>query len=209
MRAVVVLLLAALGAGLAFTACGGGDDSGGATSPAGGTAASGATTAPSKAAASTTSGGSTGSTAKLPTDGCALLTLDEAKKLSASMTAGKPGGPSSGQNQSVSCRWEWVDTTKTVAFGTLTVEVQTLPASVTAAAIKPALQAELRDAKENGSEVTGVGDYSIYTSVIAANGEAKGLVKGLLVIVEYSGADARTQKDNVIALFKLVAGRLQ
>jgi hypothetical protein len=208
MRAKLFLAVTVIIGAIALAACGDGGDSGGATAPAGGTAASGATAAPSKAA-SATGGGSTGATAKLPADGCALLTLDEAKKLSASMTAGKPGGASSGQNQAVSCSWEWVDTTKTVAFGTLNVEVQTLPASVTAAAIKPSLQAELRDAKENGSEVTGVGDYSIYTSVIAANAEAKGLVRGLLVVVGYSSADARTQKDNVIALFKLVAGRLQ
>jgi hypothetical protein len=188
-----------------LVACGGDDDSGDATAPA----ASGSTAAPGKAAVSPTSGGSTSAAAKLPTDGCALLTLAEAKQLSALMTAGKPGGPASGPNQAVSCRWEWEDLTKGISFGTLNVEVQTLPAGESAASIKPFLQAELRDAKENGAEISGAGDYAIYSSTIPANAETKGVVKGLLVVVDYSRADARAQKEAIIALFKLVANRIQ
>ena len=89
------------------------------------------------------------------------------------------------------------------------MQVMTLPAGVTPASVKPSFQAELRDAKENGAEIAGVGDYSIYTSIIPANAEGKGVVKGLLLTVEYAAGDARPQKDTVITLFKSVAAKIQ
>ena len=126
MQPKLFFALTAIMAAMAFASCSG-DDSTSPTAASSGAAASGVTSAASKAAAPTTGGGSSGGgAAQVPADGCALLSLDEAKKLSPAMAAGKPGGPSSGPIKGVSCSWEWQDTTKAISFGTLTVQVQTL-----------------------------------------------------------------------------------
>ena len=208
MQPKLFFALTAIMAAMAFASCSG-DDSTSPTAASSGAAASGVTSAASKAAAPTTGGGSSGGgAAQVPADGCALLSLDEAKKLSPAMAAGKPGAEL------------WANQGSFMQLGVAGHDKGDLlrdahrpgadvAAGVTSAAVKPSFQAELRDAKENGSEITGVGEYAIYISVIPANGEAKGIVKGLLVIVEYAAGDARPQKDTVIALFKSVAAKIQ
>lgn len=176
-----------------------GDDNGGKSTAAPKDTAAASTSAPGAASPASTAKPATG--AKVPADACALLTIDEVRKVSATAGEGKKMTPPAGPGQSlVSCRWEWPE-----GISTLDVTVMTLPAGVTADFVKISFQAEV---KSGGREVSGIGDYAISTSVIAADTEVKALVKGLLLIVDLNGLGAREKQELVIAVARAAAGRI-
>lgn len=186
-------------------ACGGGDDKGNAPAtgaPAGTTKAPGATTPGVQPT-------SAGASAKLPANVCALLTPAEVQTLAPSLKVpeGKPTSSAQGI-QSVSCSYEWQDPTLSAGFQTFDVKVYQFPPGVNAAAVKLGWQVEAKDAKENGTELSGIGDFAIYISVINGAGEGRAIVKGVLLEVEFLGNGARAQKDKVVALLKAAASRI-
>lgn len=60
----------------------------------------------------------------------------------------------------------------------------------------------------NAAVIAAVGDAAIYQSNAPIRVVTTALVKGNVLIVTFQSADARTKKDQVIALLKAAAGRL-
>lgn len=180
----------------AAAACGGGSSKSATNTPAagGGTPRSAASVAtPAKPASQPSS--------KAPASACALLTASESESLGLAGEGRVVSGPN-GPVKEVQCRWD------SSGLDTLNLTVSELPPGPGAASVKASLQAEARDAGENGSEVSGIGDFAVWTSVIAPNGDVKAIVKGLLLDLEFSGTGARDKKDAIIALARAAAGRL-
>lgn len=199
-----VLLLTAC-AGLALAACGGSDSKGAANTPAAAGSTAAATAAATKASASTpaaTQSAATqkpATTSKVPADACALLTLDQVHQLAPTAGEGKVSPQQGAPGQSiVACRWEWPE-----GNGSLDLTIYTLPAGAGEDVVKSSLRTS---AKKNGSELSGIGDFAIVTSVVKFDVEVQALVHGLLLTIRLNVTGAPDQQDKLIALAKIVAG---
>lgn len=85
--------------------------------------------------------------------------------------------------------------------------VAALPFS--AANSKLIFAASAKDLKENGSEVSGIGEYATLTSSTDTEATVNVIVKGLWLRVDLKGPNARAQKEKAVALAKAVVGRIQ
>jgi len=189
---------------VALVGCSGDDDK--AATSTGAPAATGAAPSEATKAGGPTSPGApavAAGSAKLPSDACALLTLQEVQTVAPSATKGEGKTEKNGAISSVNCYWAPTGSD----LNSVNVTVTTLPASRDQ--VKLSLQVEARDQKENGAEVAGLGDFAVFVSSINADAEVKGIVKGLFLSVDLNGIGARGQKEKVIALAKAAAGRIQ
>lgn len=199
------LLLTAC-AGLALAACGGSDNKSAANTPAaaGTPAATAAVTKASASAPAATQPAVTqkpATTSKVPADACALLTLDQVHQLAPTAGAGAVSPQQGAPGQSIAgCHWAWPE-----GNGSLDLTVSTLPAGAPEDVVKSSLQIS---AKKDGSELSGIGDFAIVTSVVKIAVEVQALVHGLLLTINLNVTGARDQQDKLIALAKIAAGGL-
>jgi hypothetical protein len=194
MRVHVFVVVLAVACTLTIAACGDDSTSGTASNAPGSSGPT--TTGPTKAGGVTVTAGS----AKLPADPCALLTLPEVQTVAPS--AAKGVATTSG---TISANCYWGATGQDT--NSVTVSVLILP-SGTAAQAKLGLQAQAKDPKVNGAEISGVGDFAVFTSTVTVDAEGQALLNGVLVNVTLNGTNARGQKDKVVALLKDVVGRM-
>jgi len=200
MKRVIVLAVVAGAAAMAVACGGGGNSGGGANTPASSaTKAPAATSAPTKAATSS-SGTSSG---KVPGDVCSLVTSDELAQIAAGAGQGEAQTQTTAQVTSTSCYWKFGD-----GLLSLTVTVTTLPSDTPADVLKTSLQAEAKDAGQNGRELSGIGDFAIYTSTSGIVGDVRVLLKGLLLDLNLNGPGARGLGDKLVPLAKAAAGRI-
>lgn len=200
MKLAFTLLLAVCAAATVSWACGGDSTASSTSTPKSDSVSPTSVPANASTSASPTSGGGSASTAKLPADACALLTADDVHKLAPTAGEGKnTSKASAGSLPGVSCRWEWAE-----GISSLDVTVSSLPAG-SAGTFKTSLQAEV---KSPGRELSGMGDFAIVKSSIAADVTVRVLIKGLLVDVDLNGLGARDKMELVVALAKAAIARL-
>jgi hypothetical protein len=203
------LLLTAC-AGLALAACGGSDSKSTANTPAAAGSTPAVTAAATKASTSApvaTQPAATqkpATTSKVPADACALVTLDQVHQLAPTAGEGKVSPQQGGPGQTVvACRWEWPE-----GIGSLDVKISTLPVGggITADDVKAGLRATVADGKENGRELSGIGDVAIFRSPIKADANVQAVVNGLMLDIDLNVLGARDSADKLIAFAKVVAG---
>lgn len=204
MKRLFVLAVIA-GAAAMVAACGGGGGNnnagGGANTqpPSSATKAPLATSAPTKAA--TTPSGTSGG--QVPADVCALLTSDELAQIAAGAGQGQARSETAQQVTTKSCYWLFGD-----GLLSLTLSVTTIPPGTPPNVMKTSLQSSLQDAGANGRELSGLGDYAIYTSIVNIEGRVQVLLKGLLLDLTLNGTGARGLGDKLIPVAKAAAGRI-
>jgi hypothetical protein len=201
------LLLTAC-AGLALAACGGSSSKSATNTPAAAGSTPAATAAATKASASTpaaTQPAATqkpATTSKVPADACALVTLDQVHQLAPTAGEGQASPQLVAPGQSiVACRWEWPE-----GVGSLDVKISTIPAGISEAELKAGLQTTAKDGKENGRELSGIGDVAIFTSAINADAKVQAVVHGVMLDIDLNVLGARDQQEKLITLAKIVAG---
>ncbi len=74
--------------------------------------------------------------------------------------------------------------------------------------VKEGLLAEATKPGATATVIPGVGDAAIFDSNAPIRASTTALVKGSMLQVNLEGPDARTKKNQVIALLKAAAGRL-
>jgi len=185
---------------IAAIACGGDSSEPDSTTPSG---SSKTTPAPSQSQAGPTAlpDGS-----KLPSAPCDLFPPAELQKIAPMVTTGRTATDTASTTPTASCYYEWVDASGTPASLEITVAV--IPGGSTLDQVRTSWQTSVRDAKENGAELSGIGDFAVFISPIAADAEGRALVKGLTVSVELMTLGARAKKDQVVSILKSVVGKL-
>lgn len=200
MKSAWIFACVALCAGTLLTACGDDDSDGDDASP------------PDTVPATADSGGATPASTnlatvkpdtggKVPSDVCSLVSPADLKALAPTAADGKHGSETGAPGQVIgTCHWEWAD-----GIGSLDLRVMTLPAGTTPELVKQSLKAEV---KPPGKELSGIGEFAIFTSAINADAEVRFLAKGMLVVIDLSVLGARDKQDLLIALARGVAGKL-
>jgi hypothetical protein len=151
--------------------------------------------------------------AALPKDPCALLKPAEVQALApnAKIGAGVASTVSAVLN-SFACEYKWGSGGNAVS-GLYTLQVIVSDLSKTFPGMEPGTIREglLLEAGKPGATATvipGVGNGAIFDSNAPIRASTTALVKGSMLQVVLEGPDARTKKDQVIALLKAAAGRL-
>jgi len=138
---------------------------------------------------------------------CAVLTADDVKPLAslASVEAGvalsfAPAGYSA-------CRYAWGAGLDRYKLEVSVSEGSRMFTGASADGIKQGLLATVRPETAD-STIPDVGDAAVFKADSPAYAYATAYVKGRIVQVHLDGLDARTKKDQVIALLKTAASRL-
>lgn len=151
-----------------------------------------------------------GQSASMPKDACALLTLAEVQTLGgANLKEGTPGKVAT--LGAITCNYTW-NPANYAATGMFQLNVLATDASKAFPGLSTALikQAMLARVKAGGvaGDVPGIGDAATFESDAPIRLNTKALAKGVVLSVELEGPNARLQKDQVIALLKIAVGRL-
>jgi hypothetical protein len=142
-------------------------------------------------------------------DGCALLQAAEIQTLAGTAKIG-PGKASTDALGSRSCHYEWgtggnVQSGRSFLNVSVTATSKAFP-GMDAALLRKGILAKA--GKANTGVIAGVGDAAVYESNDPIRVKATVLAKGNMLVVSFESSDARARKDQVIALLKVVAGRL-
>ena len=144
-------------------------------------------------------------------DACSLLRPDEVRALAPSGSVDNPVSTTDSLG-SVVCTYRW-STGKTTASGRHDFQIvngdpsRMFPA-MSEAQIKEAL---LRPAKQNqgdASLVSGIGDAALFKSDSPTKSDVTAFIKGRILTLSVDAPDARSRKDQLVALLKLASDRL-
>jgi hypothetical protein len=151
--------------------------------------------------------------AALPKDPCALLKPAEVQTLAPNAKIGAGAASTvSAALGAFACEYKW-GTGGNAVSGLYTLQVIVSDLSKTYPGTDPGTLREglLLEASKPGATATvipGVGNGAIFDSNAPIRASTTALVKGSMLQVVLGGPDARTKKDQVIALLKVAAGRL-
>jgi len=154
--------------------------------------------------------------AALPKDPCALLTPAEIQALAPNAKIGSGVPDTSTIPMAVSCQYTWGPRTGEwgeTSFSIIVTDASKVwPGGLSPDDIKQRVLLEARTGGPDASEIPGIGDGAVFTTDPKAhNAMAKAYVvkgKGILLLVTFHGGNALSQKDQIIALLKVAAGRL-
>jgi hypothetical protein len=149
--------------------------------------------------------------AQIPRNACALLRTPEIQALAGGAKIGD-GVPTTDALGSRACQYKW-GTGGNVQSGLSYLNVSVTETSkafpgMSPSLVKQGLLAGAKAGKADTAVIPGVGDAALYESNDPIRVKTTALVKGTMLIVSFESLDARTRKDQVIALLKAAAGRL-
>jgi hypothetical protein len=144
-------------------------------------------------------------------DACSLLRMDEVQSLGSSAKI-SDGVSTTDQLGSVVCTYRWTAGTNAASarnqFQVINGDPNRMFPAVAPAQIKEGLLRPANQGQANASVVPGIGDACIFKSDSPTTADVTAYVKGRVLTVSVKGPDARSRKDQLVALLKIAASRL-
>ncbi|HKW02421.1 MAG TPA: hypothetical protein VJN96_21535 [Vicinamibacterales bacterium] len=138
---------------------------------------------------------------------CAVLTADDVKPMAVLATVEAGVAASFAPAGYSACRYAWGAGLNRYKLEVSVSEGSRMFTGASADGIKQSLLATVRPETADGV-IPDVGDAAVFKAESPVYAYATAFVKGRIVQVHLDGLDARTKKDQVIALLKTAASRL-
>lgn len=161
-------------------------------------------------------GSASAAAAEMPKDPCALLKPADIQALAPNANIGSGVADTTALSMAIGCTYTWGPRTAEWGQTSLSVIVtdasKVWPQGLSPNDIKQRVVVEQKGGGPDASEIPGIGDGAVFTTspktydAMATAYVIKG--KGVLLLVTFHGANPSSQKDYVIALLKIAAGRL-
>ena len=175
----------------------------------GGSSSSNAKSPPADASNATTAGAPS---AALSKDPCALLKTAEIQALIPNAPVSSGVSSTASELGFVQCEYNWGAAgnaySVTPKFTVSLTDASRAYPGTSSAMIKEGLLLIVKAGAVDTAVISGVGEAAIFESPSPNRAETTAYVQGVLLKVDFVGLDARSKKDQVIALLKSAAARL-